>query len=176
MLQHISLRNGHTVDIRHTLLPGDLGRIISFHGEVYSREHRLGKKFEGYVAETVGSFARTWDEQKRDQQVWLASPPGSLALAGCCALLNCSGEAQFRWFLVDPSYRGSGLGRYLLEDAAAFARSAGYSRMFLLTSDFLPPAASLYRSIGMELTEQHPYEGWEIPFHEQRYELDLSDH
>lgn len=174
MDQRITLKHNQILDIRHTLLPGDQGRMISFHGEVYSREHQLGKKFEGYVAETIGAFARCWDEEQSHQRVWLASPPGSLELAACCAVLHYSDEeAQFRWFLVDPAYRGSGLGRYLLEDARTFAHEAGYQRMFLLTSDFLPPAAALYRSIGMKLVEETPYDGWEVPFHEQRYELDL---
>ncbi len=175
MEQRISLRDGRQIEVRNSLGPGDAGRVIMFHGEIYGREHNLGPKFEGYVAYTVGKFAEGYDASADTQRIWLASPAGSRDLAGCCALLDAGEQgAQFRWFLVDPAYRGAGLGRNLVMQAVEFARNAGYPRIFLYTSDFLPPAAKLYLSLGFSLAEQHPYTGWEIPFTEQKYLLELT--
>ncbi len=172
MEQGIALRDGRRVFVRSSLEPGDVGRIITFHGEVYSREHGLGQKFEGYVGRTVGKFGETYDPQGDRQRIWLASPPGSRELAGCCAVLDCADEgAQFRWFLVSPVYRSAGLGRLLLEQALDFTRQAGYACIFLYTADFLPPAGMLYRSLGFSLVEEIPFDGWEVPFTQQKYQL-----
>ncbi len=68
--------------------------------------------------------------------------------------------AQLRWFLIDPEIRGMGIGRYLLMDALSFCRDEGFARAFLMTIDVHTEAAALYRSVGFELTEEHPAELW----------------
>ncbi len=175
---------GKTIFLRHSLLPGDLGRIITFHAELYHREHGLGPLFEGYVAKTMGDFAahrrspdtgEYADGSSKRERIWLLSEENSTDLVGCCAIID-GGEnrAQFRWFLLEPRYRGAGLGRKLLQDAVDFARMGGYEEVFLLTGDFLPPAGRLYHSMGFRITEEHPFDGWEVPNNEQKYVLSLK--
>jgi len=174
---------GITISLRHRLLPGDLGRIITFHGTTYAREHGLGSLFESYVAQTVGEFATRprkseegsfIDASSNREKIWLLSEEDKPELVGCCALID-GGEnrAQFRWFLLDSRYRGLGIGKQLLQETLDFARSGGYREVFLFTGDFLLPAANLYRSMGFRLVEEHLFDKWEVPNHEQKYVLIL---
>lgn len=44
------------ITIRHDLRPGDLGRIVSLHGEAYEPLGGYGLRFEAYVARTVAEY------------------------------------------------------------------------------------------------------------------------
>ncbi|MFP3959071.1 MAG: GNAT family N-acetyltransferase, partial [Spirochaetaceae bacterium] len=124
--------------------------------------------------EPAGSEAGTFFRETGGR-IWLLSADQSRELVGCCAVVDeGNGRAQFRWFLTHPSVRGMGLGRALLTEAVAFARETGYREMFLLTGDFLPAAAHLYRDLGFRLLEERPFEGWDFSFVERTYSLDLS--
>ncbi len=193
--EHFAYADGRKVFMRNRLEPGDLGRVVSFHGEVYGREHGLGPIFEGYVAKTVGEFAAELpgaagqslaqddgaaesraplaaSRAGKNDRIWLLSVEKEVDLVGSCAVIDRGDRlGQFRWFLVDPAYRGFGLGKRLLELALAFAKGSGYREIFLSTGDFLAPAARLYRKMGFQLEKEIYTELWEIPFHEQFYRL-----
>ena len=62
---------------------------------------------------------------------------------------------------VEPSYRGAGVGRALLDRLIELATEAGYERILLDSPDFMTAAHGLYRSSGFEDTE--PYSESEIP-------------
>jgi ribosomal protein S18 acetylase RimI-like enzyme len=49
---------------------------------------------------------------------------------------------------VDPSYRGKGLGRALLEFAEAEARQAGFDSIYLYTHEKMTENVALYSRIG----------------------------
>jgi ribosomal protein S18 acetylase RimI-like enzyme len=83
-------------------------------------------------------------------------------------------EAQLRWFLVDPSARGLGLGKRLLQEAVAFAQRRGYDSMFLWTVSALTVAARLYRSVGFKKVEEKPGKQWGVKMVEERYLLHLA--
>lgn len=162
--------------LRTTLRPGDIGRIVAAHGELYAAEHGFDVTFEGYVAEPLGAFAVRADPRER---IWIADlPPDSAGhprFGGCVAVVaGPDGRAQLRWFLVHPSARGTGLGRRLLMEAIAFAREQGYRGMELWTVSALEAAARLYRSSGFRLAESVPGRRWGVPVTEERYELDWS--
>jgi GNAT superfamily N-acetyltransferase len=74
---------------------------------------------------------------------------------------------------VVPEHRGHGLGKWLLDEALAFAREAGYRRVTLWTVDLLRTAARLYADAGFRLAETRPGAPWGVPLTEQRYDLDL---
>src|SRR5215212_9224995 len=99
--------------VRNEIRPGDIGRIIHWHGTLYAREYALDYRFEGYVAAGLGEFAKTYDERK--DRLWMAEEGeqlvGSIAIAA-----QQDGTAQLRWFLVHPSARGKGVGRKLLSE------------------------------------------------------------
>jgi len=78
------------VTLRHELRPGDLGRVVSFHGIVYAREHGFDSTFEAYVAAGLAGFVTG---QRQGDRLWLAER--ETTLVGCIAIVGCgSAEAQ----------------------------------------------------------------------------------
>lgn len=55
---------------------------------------------------------------------------------------------ELRKMYLCRSYRGRGLGKFLLEDALAKARQMGFTRMTLETASVLKEAIGLYKSYG----------------------------
>jgi GNAT superfamily N-acetyltransferase len=130
--------------LRYDLRPGDLGAVVCLHGTVYAREYGFDTTFEAYVAGPLAEFVLTRSDRDR---LWIAERGGRLA--GCVGVAGTSPqEAQLRWFLVEPSARGAGLGRRLLEEAVAFCGGCGYDAVFLWTVSALEAAGRLYRAFG----------------------------
>ena len=161
------------LSIRRELHPGDLGAIVEMHGRVYAREYGNDERFEAMVAGSVARAAGRGFPSEREG-IWIVERDG--ALLGSTAFTDeGDGTAALRWVLLDRSLRGAGLGRRLIGEAIAEARSHGYSRLFLETFSLLRSAAHLYRSFGFEVvsTDTAPRWGHEAIDY-QRYELDLS--
>src|SRR5689334_16385623 len=94
------------VSLRYDLRPGDLGALIQLHGRLYAQEYGLDTRFEGYVAATLAEFILTRRERDR---LWIAEREQDIV--GCIGIVGRSEtEAQLRWYLVEPSARGMGLG------------------------------------------------------------------
>lgn len=95
-------------------------------------------------------------------------------MVGFLALMDRGEQAQLRYFILDPSARGMGLGKKLVELFMNYLRSSGFKGAYLLTTNELPAAAHLYTSAGFVLKEETPIHA---PFDkdviEQRYELAL---
>lgn len=159
-----------TVTVRTELKPGDIGSIVRFHGITYAREYGFDYTFEAYVAAPLADFARS---NSRRERIWIAEQGDRLV--GCVAIVEHSPRvAQLRWFLVDPSCRGAGLGKRLLNEAVAFCRSTGYDSIILWTVDALTVATHLYRSVGFRRVEEKPGRQWGVDVVEERYEMNLS--
>src|SRR6266536_3541517 len=110
------------ITLRTSLRPGDLGHLVTLHGTLYAREYGFDATFEAYVAGPLAEFVRSGSERER---LWIAEQEGRLV--GCIAIVAASPQtAQLRWFLVDPSVRGAGLGKRLLGEALAFSKECGY--------------------------------------------------
>jgi ribosomal protein S18 acetylase RimI-like enzyme len=155
--------------VRYDLRPGDLGAVVSLHGRVYAAEQGFDLTFEAYVAGPLAECVRSGSDRDR---LWLAERDGRLV--GCIAIVGTSDrEAQLRWFLVEPSARGQGLGRRLLEEALGFSKARGYESIFLWTVSALTAAAQLYRAAGFEKVEERPGRHWGVTVVEERYVLRL---
>ena len=159
------------VTIRHDLRPGDLGRVTELHGVVYAAQFGLDQGFEAYVAETLAEYVRGWRPER--DRLWLAETGGRLV--GCVGIVGRDdGAAQLRWFLVDPTKRGHGLGRRLLHDAIDFCAHTGYTSVYLWTADVCADAARLYLAVGFHRTEvKPPMLAWGAKCAEERYDLAL---
>jgi GNAT superfamily N-acetyltransferase len=156
--------------IRTDIRPGDIGRVVEMHGELYTREYGLDHTFEGYVAAGLGEFAKAFDARR--DCLWLAEEDGRLL--GSVAIAGLDGvTAQLRWFLVHPEARGSGLGGRLLDAAVAFCRERGFRSLFLWTISELKAAAHLYQRAGFTPTERKTHNIWGAPHTEERYDLEL---
>lgn len=158
-----------TITVRNELGPGDIGAIVRFHGLTYAREYGFDNTFEAYVAGPLADFARRGSPRER---IWIAEQ--GERLVGCIAIVSKSERvAQLRWFLVDPSCRGAGLGRRLIDEAVAFCRSAGYDSIILWTVSALTAAAHVYESAGFRKVEEKPGRQWGVDVIEERYEMNL---
>ncbi len=156
--------------IRHEVRPGDLGSIVRMHGTIYAREHGFDPTFEAYVAGPLSEFILRRSERDR---LWIAERDAHIV--GSIAIVAAEQHtAQLRWYLVDPSARGTGLGSRLLEQAVTFARECKFESIFLWTVGDLAAAAKRYRSVGFERTQAHPRRLWGVDTVEERYDLDLT--
>ena len=95
---------------------------------------------------------------------------GSIAILG-----RSAEEAQLRWFLLDPRWRGQGVGRRLMEEALGFCRNVGYARVFLWTVSGLAASSHLYRAYGfVKVQEESPREAWGTRITEEKHVLELG--
>ncbi len=145
--------------IRHNLRCGDLGRIVSLHGQAYEPLSGYGLRFEAYVAQTIAEYVLDNDAQGR---IWLAEQGSTLV--GCTAVaLREDNTAQIRWVVVDPSSRGAGLGGKLMDRAIEYCKTKGRDSIYLFTTDGLAESQSLYEKLGFAVTSNETQELWDGP-------------
>jgi GNAT superfamily N-acetyltransferase len=127
--------------------PGDYGRVVTLHGEIYAREFGYDADFEALVAEIVAGFVR--DFEPRRERCWIAESKGEVV--GSVFLVREGGTAaKLRLLIVHPKARGTGLGRRLVRACIRFARRAGYRSIKLWTQSHLDAARAIYRAAGFE--------------------------
>lgn len=147
------------ISIRTALRPGDLGRIISLHGEVYDPMGGYGLQFEAFVGRTIAEFVLDNDARG---QIWLAERGDQLV--GCAAIaLRGNNRGQLRWVLVDPAARGRGIGKQMVYSAMDYCREKGCKSVFLNTTDGLPESQTLYEKLGFAITSEVVEELWDGP-------------
>ena len=159
------------VEIRRELRPGDFGELIAFQARLYAREFRMDRSFETTIAAAVTEAAdRGWPGER--EGVWIVERDG--AIVGSLALTDDGDTGWIRWFLLDPSLRGRGLGRQLLAELMAMAESTGHERLRLETFNELRTAAHMYHSHGFEVVSEGPEHRWGRQLTIQHYELELA--
>jgi DNA-binding MarR family transcriptional regulator/GNAT superfamily N-acetyltransferase len=156
------LRDGHGVSpvpaprvVLRGPRPGDLGWTIERNAAVYAAEFGWDEQYETLVAQIVAEFAATRDPER--EAVWIAELDGQRAGCVFCVRDKAPDTARLRLLLVDPAARGHGIGRRLVDECIAFARSAGYSELVLWTNDILADARAIYQRAGFELVAERPH-------------------
>ncbi len=145
------------ISIRHALRCGDLGRIVSLHGQAYEPLGGYGLRFEAYVGQTIAEFVLQDDANGR---IWLAERSG--ILVGCSAIvLRDNSIGQLRWVVVDPNERGDGLGKDLVDRALEYCRQKGCRSVILETTDGLPESERMYEKLGFYITSNTIEELWD---------------
>ena len=155
------------ITIRTELRPGDLGYITYLHGALYGKEYQYGISFETYVAAGLNEFYQQYDPSR--DRVWICEHGEEIV--GFLLLMHRGEAAQLRYFLLEPAYRGLGLGKKLMEMYMAFYRQCGYTSSYLWTTNELPAAASLYTRYGFRLVEEKESSAFGKLLKEQKYEL-----
>lgn len=160
-----------------------MGWVAARHGVLYAEEFGWDWRFEAMVARVAADFIDRFEPGR--EAGWIAertagTVPGDDPRLGSVLLVQARdettgrinrGTAQLRLLLLEPSARGLGLGRRLVNECEAFARSAGYKRIRLWTQSNLLAARALYASAGYRLVATEPHrsfgkrlvgENWEM--------------
>lgn len=158
------------ITYRHDIKPGDIGYIIYLHSIIYAQESSFSSEFELYVIKSFSTFLEHYSPEK--DRIWMAEYNNKII--GCIAIVHKTQvEAQLRWFLLDPDFRGLGIGNKLLNDAIAFCHDKKYKNVFLLTTNMQLRALEMYKKIGFELTESKKVNQWGTILHDERYDLKI---
>ncbi len=134
--------------------PGDYGRVVALHGELYAREFGYDTTFEALVAKIAAGFVR--DFKPKYERCWIAEMGGEVV--GSVFLVKVSPKvSKLRLLIVDSKARGLGLGKRLTQACIRFARAAGYKKMVLWTQSHLAAARGIYQAEGFHLvsSEKH---------------------
>jgi DNA-binding MarR family transcriptional regulator/GNAT superfamily N-acetyltransferase len=131
--------------------PGDIGWVIHRHGALYAAEYDWDERFEALVAGIAAKFIHNFDPKR--ERCWIAEDNGEIL--GFVFLVKKSARvAQLRMLIVEPSARGRGLGKHLVDECIQFARDAGYRKITLWTQSNLIAARSIYQKAGFRMVLQ----------------------
>jgi N-acetylglutamate synthase-like GNAT family acetyltransferase len=157
------------ISIRTELRPGDLGYVTYMHGALYHKEYGYTLQFESYVAKGLCEFYEKYNPERN--RVWICEHNDRMV--GFLLLMDRGNSAQLRYFLIEPDYRGIGLGSKLLNLYMNFLRACGYKESYLWTTHELSTAAFLYKRLGFQFTEEKESTSFGKALREQRYDLTL---
>ncbi|GJG97551.1 helix-turn-helix domain-containing GNAT family N-acetyltransferase [Cupriavidus pauculus] len=146
---------------------GCIGDVAGMHARFYAEHWGFGSFFEKKVATELAEFAGALPAQGK--ALWLYVENGralaSLAIDGDMQ----TGIAHLRWFIVDDSLRGSGVGRQLMQRAIQFVDDLRFRETYLWTFKGLDSARHLYESFGFALTSEAEGTQWGSAVTEQRF-------
>ena len=71
-----------------------------------------------------------------------------------------SSVAKLRLLLVEPTARGLGIGKRLVEECVHFAREAGYKKIMLWTQSELSAARGIYKGARFQLVAEERHDSW----------------
>lgn len=150
--------------------PGDMGWIIERHARVYGSEYGWGPGIEAVTARICADFLDNFDPAR--ERCWIAERSGDRI--GCVFLVKEDEQvARLRLLLLEPSARGTGLGRRLVEECSAFARQAGYREIVLWTHAVLTAARRIYADLGYELEKTWTHDDFGRPEVSETWRLRL---
>lgn len=149
---------------------GDLGRIVQRQGVLYAAEYGWDETYEALLADILAKFVANFDPAF--EQAWVAERNGEIV--GSIFLVRLDERiAKLRALYVEPSARGSGLGRRLVQECIEAARGKGYATLTLWTNDVLTSARHIYQAAGFKLTQQEPHHSFGKDLIGQTWDLAL---
>src|ERR1700728_2931582 len=154
------------------LRPGDVGWIIHRQSVLYTQEYGWDWTYEGLASRILGAFVAEFDPAHEDG--WVAERRG--AIVGSIFLMKSDDPrvANLRLLYVEPSARGAGVGRKLVDTCVARARELGYRELTLWTNDILVAARRIYQAVGFRLVNEEPHHSFGHDLLGQTWALDLD--
>ena len=152
------------------LRPGDIGWITHRQAILYQQEYGWDISYEALVAEILAGYVKAFDPKY--ESAWIAEQDEMIV--GCVFLVRASGNvAKLRLLYVEPSARGMGIGRRLVDECIAFARTQGYETLTLWTNNVLVSARRIYQAAGFRLMKEEPHHSFGRDLIGQTWDLDL---
>lgn len=149
---------------------GDMGWLVHRHAVVYAQEYGWNEEFEALVAEILAAFIRNYDRAR--ERCWIAEHDG-VAVGSVFLVKESDDLGRLRLLFVEPSARGHGIGRKLVDACIEHARNVGYSRLTLWTNDVLVSARRIYEAAGFRLARQWKDHAFGKDLVGQDWELEL---
>jgi GNAT superfamily N-acetyltransferase len=144
--------------------------VVQSHGRLYFEEYGWDERFEALVAGIARDFVLKLDRAR--ERCWIAEldgkPVGSVFL-----VKKNKTTAKLRLLLIDPEARGLGLGKRLVGECIAFARSKGYRKLVLWTQSNLAAARHIYETAGFRLAKRQRHREFGYDLTGEYWELKL---
>jgi len=154
-----------SITIRDEYTEEDKELIIEKQRAFYSENYGFDENFLDYLHDSF---------EGKIKKIWIAEDKGKFA--GCVGLVEDNETtALLRWFIVDPSIRGKGVGTQLVQTLLNYCKEQQYKRVYLWTVSSLPVARRLYAKFGFIITETKEEQLlWGQRIVEERWDLELN--
>jgi DNA-binding MarR family transcriptional regulator/GNAT superfamily N-acetyltransferase len=149
---------------------GDIGWIIHRQGILYAQEYGWDGTYEALVAEILAAFVKDFDPEH--EAAWIAELDGEV-VGSIFAVKKSDTVAKLRLLYVEPSARGLGIGRRLVDECIAFARAKNYRTLTLWTNDVLASARRIYQAAGFVLGDEEKHHAFGKDLVGQNWNLEL---
>lgn len=150
--------------------PGDYGIVASRQGILYAEEYGWDLSYEALVSEIIGQFGLKHDPKR--ERCWVVERGGDV-VGSIFVVKRSQTVAQLRLLYVDPSARGLGVGRLLVDEVIKFSRAAGYKKITLWTNSVLVSARRIYEAAGFALVSSEKHRSFGKDLIGQNWELKL---
>jgi DNA-binding MarR family transcriptional regulator/GNAT superfamily N-acetyltransferase len=150
--------------------PGDMGWVTSANAMLYAQEYGWDISYEALVGKITAEFIEKLDPVR--ERCWIAEMNGERVGSVFC-VAKTPEIAKLRLLIIDPSARGLGLGKRLVEECMRFAKESGYRRMTLWTQSILTAARGIYAKAGFELVAEEPHHSFGVDLIGETWERDL---
>ncbi len=135
--------------------PGDIGWVLHRQAVLYAEEYGWDWTYEALAAKILADFIERFDPAR--EKAWIAELEGEIVGSIFLKASEDAGVAKLRLLYVEPSARGRGIGRALVDACIDQARAFSYRRLELWTNSVLVSARRIYEAAGFELTEEAPH-------------------
>jgi DNA-binding MarR family transcriptional regulator/N-acetylglutamate synthase-like GNAT family acetyltransferase len=149
---------------------GDIGWIVHRQAVLYAQEYGWDATYEVLAAEILAGFVKNFDAGW--ERSFIAERDGTV-IGSVFVVRGPQTMAKLRLLYVEPSARGLGLGRRLVDACIAFARESGYRTLTLWTNDVLVPARRIYQAAGFVCVDRQPHHSFGKDLVGETWELAL---